>query len=322
MSLSLEPAHAGERPDAPDGDRPLAVVPASHADLLDQALPAVLTTHMPDGRLQSTVIWYWRTGEEVRMTTMLEFRKAANLLARPRATLLVTDPADGRWVEIRADVAPVPGNGLADLDDVGERYCGVRPYFGAVVAAELADVETPVTFRLLPRAVVVGPTPPVAPPGDGSARPVGEAPAWTPSGRDVPLPASHLDLLDRPLLAALATRLPDGAAQVQPVWCGREGDVVVVATTLERRKGRNLVLDPRATLLVIDPADSSRWLEVRGDVELTTDGALPLLDRLTREYTGHPTYYGPVAPAELAARETRVTARLHPRRVNRDAVHR
>lgn len=301
-------------------------IPASHADLLDRPLAAVLTTHLPDGRLQSTVVWYWRAGDEVRISTMTQFRKAANLLARPQATLLVVDPADGRWVEVRSDVVPVPGDGLGDLDDVGERYCGVRPYFGAIVPAHLAEVETPVTFRLLPRVVVVGPTPPVAPSAPAAlppdAPPTTSPSAWAPSGPDVPLPASHHDLLDRPVVAALATRMPDGAAQVQPVWCGREGDVVVVSTTLERRKGRNLLADPRATVLVIDPGDSSRWLEVRGDVEIVTAGAVDVLDRLTRQYTEHPAYYGHVAPADLAARETRATARVHPRRVNRDAVHR
>lgn len=299
-------------------DRP-APIPASHSDLLDRPLPAVLTTHMPDGRLQSTVVWYWRTGGEVRVSTMAQFRKAANLLARPHATMLVVDPADGRWLELRTDALPVAGDGLPDLDAVGERYCGVRPYFGAVVPAHLAEVETPVTFRLVPRVVVAGPRPP-APPAAGVG--AGRAPAWAPAGPDVPLPPSHHDLLDRPVVAALATRLPDGAAQVQPVWCGRDGDVALVGTTLERRKGRNLLADPRATLLVIDPADSSRWLEVRADVELATDGAIAVLDRLTRSYTGHPSYYGHVAPAALAGLETRVTARLHPRRVNRDAVHR
>lgn len=335
MSLSLDPTRAGEGPTAaaapPATESPTAVIPSSHADLLDRPLPATLTTHMANGRLQSTVIWYWRAGDEVRMTTMLQFRKAVNLLARPQATLLVVDPDDGRWLELRADVVPVPGDGMADLDDVGERYCGVRPYFGAVVPAELAEVETPATFRLVPRVVVVGPTPPAAPAARTSPEPAAptreaasrpEQPAWTPDDQDVPLPASHHDLLDRPLLAALATRLPDGRAQVQPVWCGRDGDVVVIATTLERRKGRNLRTDPRATLLVIDPADSSRWLEVRADVELVTAGAVDVLDRLTREYTDLPAYYGHIAGPELADLETRVTARLHPRRVNQDAVHR
>ena len=60
---------------------------ASHADLLDRALPAVLTTEMPDGRLQSTVVWYQREDGHLLINTMREFQKARNLSTRPRATL-------------------------------------------------------------------------------------------------------------------------------------------------------------------------------------------------------------------------------------------
>lgn len=76
------------------------------------------------------------------------------------------------------------------------------------------------------------------------------------------LPAGHLDLLGRPLLAALSTRMPDGSARTQPAWCRRDAGVVVLSTTMESREGRNLLADPRATVLVVDPADSSRWIDV------------------------------------------------------------
>ena len=33
-----------------------------------------------------------------------------------------------------------------------------------------------------------------------------------------PIPPSHIDLLERPLLAALATTLPNGTPQVTAVW--------------------------------------------------------------------------------------------------------
>jgi hypothetical protein len=34
--------------------------PRSHVDLLDGPLPAVLTTEMPNGRFQSSVVWFNR----------------------------------------------------------------------------------------------------------------------------------------------------------------------------------------------------------------------------------------------------------------------
>jgi PPOX class probable F420-dependent enzyme len=307
-------------------------VPPSHADLLDRPLSAALTTHLANGRLQSTVVWFWRDGDDVMLSTMAEFYKARNLTARPLATLMALEPDPaGRWIEVRGTVTrehPDTADGraaaLADLDALSVRYCGVAPYFGKVVSADLAATETPVTFRLRPTAVVVGPVPPRRPSApviapDGTAPPDDAAP---PVPDDVPLPPSHQDLFDRPLLAALSTRMPDGSAQTQPVWCGRDRDVVVLSTTLERRKGRNLRADPRATVLVVDPADSSRWVEVRGDVALVPDGAFEVLDALTRAYTSKPAYYGHVAPVEHAGAETRVVVRLHPRRVNCDAIHR
>ena len=101
-----------------------------------------------------------------------------------------------------------------------------------------------------------------------------------------------------------------------------DGNDVVVNTTRERAKGRNLARDPRATMLVVDPADTGRWIEIRGDVDLIEEGALEHLDRLTRRYTSHPCYYGHVYPLERAERETRVIVRIHPRRINVDAIHR
>jgi PPOX class probable F420-dependent enzyme len=128
-------------------------------------------------------------------------------------------------------------------------------------------------------------------------------------------------LLERPLLGALATPLRVGA-QVHPTWFDLDGNDVLVNTTRERAKGRNLARDPRATLLVVDPGDASRWIEIRGDVDLLEEGALEHLDALTLRYTSHPCYYGHVYPAERAELETRVIARIHPRRVNVDAIHR
>jgi hypothetical protein len=38
----------------------MSAFPRSHVDLLDGPLPAVLTTEMPNGRFQSTVVWFNR----------------------------------------------------------------------------------------------------------------------------------------------------------------------------------------------------------------------------------------------------------------------
>jgi PPOX class probable F420-dependent enzyme len=137
----------------------------------------------------------------------------------------------------------------------------------------------------------------------------------------LPVPASHLDLLTRPVHGVFTTLLPDGQPQSTLVWCDYDGECARVNTTMERRKGRNLTRDPRATLLVVDPVNTARYLELRGEVTLVHDGALEHLDSLTRQYTRHPRYYGFVFPAEQQARETRVICRLQTHKITLDAVH-
>jgi PPOX class probable F420-dependent enzyme len=236
--------------------------------------------------------------------------------------VLVVEPGDAtRWIELRADVAVDGRDPIQHLDAVAMAYTGRRPYFGEVVPAELAQVEHPVVYRLAPVAVVTGPMyvhggqrrP------DGAALPTG---AQSDCTGEAAIPASHRDLLGAPTVAALSTRLPTGRAQTQPVWCVLDGNDVLVNTTRQRRKGRNLAADPRATVIAIDAHDTSRWIEIRGDVSLEERDAPAVLDRLTRQYTGHGHYYGTIYPVEQQHHENRVTARIHPRRITCDAVHR
>ena len=79
--------------------------------------------------------------------------------------------------------------------------------------------------------------------------------------------------------------------------------------------------NPKVSLLVVDPDNPGRYLQLRGHAELIFDGALEHLDALTRKYTRHPAYYGHIYPAAQRWRETRVICRIHPRRITLDAIH-
>jgi PPOX class probable F420-dependent enzyme len=138
----------------------------------------------------------------------------------------------------------------------------------------------------------------------------------------LPIPSTHLDLLTRPIHGVLTTMMPDGQPQSSLIWCGYDGECACFNTTLERQKGRNLSTNPKATLLIVDPADTTRYIEIRGEVELVQAGALEHLDVLTRRYTSQPCYYGPIFPVERMARETRVIGRIHARKITLDAIHR
>jgi len=133
--------------------------------------------------------------------------------------------------------------------------------------------------------------------------------------------ASHLDLLTRPICGVLTTMGGDGQPQSSLVWVDWDGACARVNTTLERQKGRNLLANPRVSLLVVDPDNPGRYLQLRGHAELLTEGALEHLDGLTRSYTRHPAYYGHIYPAAQRWRETRVICRIHARRITLDAIH-
>jgi len=135
------------------------------------------------------------------------------------------------------------------------------------------------------------------------------------------IPESHRALFERPICGVLATMLPNGFPQANVVWCDVDGEDVLISTTLERAKGRNMAERPRATVLVVDPDDGNRWIQVRGSVEITETDAVRLVDRLTRAYTDHGRYYGGVVDSGQQQLETRILCRIKPTRVTVDAIH-
>jgi PPOX class probable F420-dependent enzyme len=116
--------------------------------------------------------------------------------------------------------------------------------------------------------------------------------------------------------------MPDGQPQSSLVWCDQAGECVCVNTTCERQKGKNMLGNPKVSLLVVDPEDTSRYIEIRGDVEIILDNAVEHLDQVTRKYTRHPHYYGYIYPLEQRERETRIICLIHARKITLDAIHR
>jgi PPOX class probable F420-dependent enzyme len=110
--------------------------------------------------------------------------------------------------------------------------------------------------------------------------------------------------------AVLATIEPDGRPQLSVVWVERDGDDLLISTIEGRRKFTNLVLDPRATLLVYPVHAPDSYVEVRGTITITHDGARELIDRLARAYDGVDRF-----TADDGTDRVRVVLRLTPDRV-------
>lgn len=131
------------------------------------------------------------------------------------------------------------------------------------------------------------------------------------------VPESYLDLFTRPIVVALITLMPDGQPQATPVWADYDGRYVRVNSARGRQKDKNMQPGARVTVLVIDPIDTGRWLEVRGRIaSVTEDGALDHANALSLKYEGRADFY---ADAEIAAhrgKEQRVTYSIDPVHIN------
>lgn len=137
----------------------------------------------------------------------------------------------------------------------------------------------------------------------------------------VTIPDTHRDLLQAPVHGVLTTMMPDGTPQSSIVWVDYDGEYVLINTTLERQKGRNMRANPKVAMLIIDPKDGSRWIEVRGQVrEMTRDGAEAHADKLTQRYTAKQHFYGDIYPVEQKQKETRVIVKIEPLKVSLDAI--
>lgn len=135
---------------------PPAPIPDDFADLAECPPVAALTTVMPDGSPQTSVVWCDFDGTYVRVNTMRGFRKEKNMRANPLVTLLCYDPKRPlRSLEIRGRVVEMKEEGAMEhLDELCLKYTGVGPYFGACIPAHFRETEVPTLCRIKPTRVV------------------------------------------------------------------------------------------------------------------------------------------------------------------------
>ncbi|MCC7448452.1 MAG: PPOX class F420-dependent oxidoreductase [Anaerolineae bacterium] len=101
------------------------------------------------------------------------------------------------------------------------------------------------------------------------------------------IPEKLRDLFDKPIVAGLATLMPDGQPQVTPVWVDYDDEYVRVNTARGRQKDRNMTKRAKVTLLLVDPTNAYHWAEVRGHIaDVTEDGAVAHIHQLSHKYRG------------------------------------
>jgi PPOX class probable F420-dependent enzyme len=97
-------------------------------------------------------------------------------------------------------------------------------------------------------------------------------------------------LIQRPVIANVATVDSKGRPQLTPVWIDLEGDDLVFNTAKGRAKYANLEKNPHVSISIVDPDDPYNVVVVRGSATPTDDGADAHIDALAKKYLGVDTY--------------------------------
>ena len=120
------------------------------------------------------------------------------------------------------------------------------------------------------------------------------------------IPDSHRDLLERQV-AVLGTIGASGRPQLSGIWFLAEDDTVKLSLNTARQKLKNLQANPKCSLIIFgDPP--YRYIELRGDAEITPDPDYEFADKLGAKYG-----------ADLRTRDqpgdTRVVVTIRPARI-------
>ena len=96
------------------------------------------------------------------------------------------------------------------------------------------------------------------------------------------IPDSHRDLLSEQVLT-LGTIGASGRPQLSNVWFLAEGDTIKMSLNTSRQKVKNLQANP-ACSVIITGTPPYRYLEIRGDAEITPDDDYEFADKIGAKY--------------------------------------
>jgi PPOX class probable F420-dependent enzyme len=96
------------------------------------------------------------------------------------------------------------------------------------------------------------------------------------------IPDSHRDLLDAQV-GVLGTIGPSGRPQLSALWFLAEGDTVKLSLNTSRQKTKNLIANPKCSL-IITGNPPSRYIELRGDAEIEPDDNYEFADKVGAKY--------------------------------------
>ena len=119
---------------------------------------------------------------------------------------------------------------------------------------------------------------------------------------------------DNPFVGVLTNLRPDGSPHSSVVWVDADDSGISVNTAHGRAKPRNVALDGRVALLVVNPGNPYQWVSLNGTGTLSDDGADTQIDKLAKKYLGEDVY------PWRAEGERRVAIRISPSRVESQGI--
>ncbi|MBX3004180.1 MAG: PPOX class F420-dependent oxidoreductase [Anaerolineales bacterium] len=102
------------------------------------------------------------------------------------------------------------------------------------------------------------------------------------------LPEAYRHLLadETKAFAWIATVDANHAPQLTAVWFNTDGEHILFGTSDKTAKFRNLSSNPQIAVAIVAPENPYQYIQVRGRVEITKEGAAEHLHALSRKYTG------------------------------------
>jgi PPOX class probable F420-dependent enzyme len=105
----------------------------------------------------------------------------------------------------------------------------------------------------------------------------------------IPIPDAVRELLEAPNYVHLSTLRADGSPRNWVVWVGLEGDRILICTSEEVWKAKDMRRDPRVAMSVADLGNPYRMAALQGRViEIRPDEGCRYMDPISVKYTGAP----------------------------------
>ena len=99
-----------------------------------------------------------------------------------------------------------------------------------------------------------------------------------------------IQMASGPNYAALTTLFKDGVPQTHVMWVDTDGENILINTEIHRFKYKNILKDPRVTVMIWKHDNPFKFVEIRGKVigEITGQEARDNIDKLSQKYWEKP----------------------------------